>query len=163
MLKKVKSDPSLFADCASPAPHCVLAHAAPPRPSLARGAGAKMRRRVSSAPCFARYAARSAPESRPSIGAIIECKAKMVIFLALSIANQGSVGNALTAVDAAMEVRRAVSGDARGPGGAKDAVRRIFTRMATDVLLYMMIGADDAFHYLLCLVLAERARRLMEP
>jgi hypothetical protein len=39
----------------------------------------------------------------------------------------------------------------------------MFTRLAMDALLYRMIGGDDAFHFAICLLISERARRLMEP
>ena len=145
MIKKVKSDPAL---CAAP--------------SLSRGNDRlhnDSRGRSGSAPCLARYGRSGSASRDPAIRSAIECKAKLVIFLALSVSNQTAFGNALTALDAALEVNNI----SRDSSGAPELLRRLFTRVALEVLVYHVVGGGgDAFHYAMCLLLADRAKRLLE-
>ncbi len=146
MIKKVKSDPALGG---RGGPGCAVDHSASAAPSLSRGR---------SAPCLARYGRSRNAARDPALRSAIECKAKLVIFLALSVSNQTAFGNALTALDAAIEVGHLT----REYRGAPEILRRFFTMVALEVVIFHVVGGGDAFHYAMCLLLADRAKRLVE-
>jgi hypothetical protein len=151
MIKKVKSDPALGGRGGLGFPGGAVDHSASASPSLSRGR---------SAPCLARYGRSRTAARDPAIRSAIECKAKLVIFLALSVSNQTAFGNALTALDAALEVVH-LSREYRGDLRAPEILRRFFTMVALEVVIFHVVGGGDAFHYAMCLLLADMAKRLV--
>lgn len=153
MIKKIKSDQSIYCESrdASPQP---------------------LHRRIFSTPCLARYGRvivqdpnkerrhRRMSSDPPTfnVNNVIETKAKFIIFIALSVANQSFVGNALSFYDASLQIKTCTEDNTDLVAIIKD----VSIRIAVDVLLYNMIGGNDAFHYAMYLFFSEHTKGILD-
>lgn len=93
-----------------------------------------------------------------NVNNVIETKAKFIIFIALSVANQSFVGNALSFYDASLQIKTCTEDNTDLVAIIKD----VSIRIAVDVLLYNMIGGNDAFHYAMYLFFSEHTKGILD-